>query len=664
MGLLRVRLARGAASAAARIARVAIAVAVSAGTVLAIAAASTSPAAAADATALLIFQDASPAEVRTIVAAAGARVVALFPGASTALVTGPDAALATLAADPRVAAGARDALTGEDIPALPEPQRLAAAAWNRLKTPVRGTLSAPPDGDPLIHDALEPPPAETGRFRAPADESGLDGRPYGARWDNTSEFLAGTISLTLFLLESDGSVDPNVYNWTLDQESQVLSNVMQFAANAAALYPAAQLSFVVHMVTGRTDTVARTGTEPINRAAATSGTTGEDVWVREVMGRLGYADPYVHRTVLTRRFADATRIADGADWAVSVFVAHTGGNAGAAGADADGKFTDGRFGYAYLGGPHIVLTYSNDGWGISRFHMVLLHELHHSFFALDEYYGSACTCTAHAGYLDGLNDNCQVCASGSTGCTPCPTDTSCVMRNNVAVACDATRRQAGTYDTDADGTPDVSDVPPEIALALDTSSPVPGGRARLAGAARIVRLATHNPGYSTTHADFSVVRLAAVEISIDDGPWSAVTAVPADGAIDGFLEDYTLDLALPTGPHWIAARAVDERGQRSGAQLVLATVQPAAPTLATPSVTATRQGTSVRLAWGAVAGATRYAVRRTASAPPAAFLAATATNAGTATAWTDAAAPAVAFYRVFAVDAGGTEYPALGTASP
>jgi hypothetical protein len=296
--------------------------------------------------------------------------------------------------------------------------------------------------------------------------------------------------------------------------------------------------------------------------------------------------------------------------------------------------------------------------------MVLLHELHHSFFALDEYYGSSCTCTAHAGYLDGLNDNCQVCATGQTGCTPCPTDTACVMRNNVAVSCAATKRQAGTYDTDGDGTPDVSDVPPETALAVDTVSPAPPGRARLVGAARIVRLASRNPAYSTSHADFSVVRLAAVETSVDDGPWSASAAVPDDGAFDGFLENFTLDLALPAGPHWIAARAVDERGQRAAPQLVQVTVEPLPESLATPSITAVRQGTTVRLSWGAIAGATRYSVRRTTSPTAAAFAAATPTNAGTATSWTDAAPPPLAFYRVFAVDAGGAEVPAPGGPSP
>ena len=194
---LRGRLARAAIS---------LALAVALGGALAAAPAT----AAADPTALLIFRDAAPAEVRALVTAAGARVVALFPAESSALVAGPEAALAALTADPRVAAGSQGALTGEEVPALPEPQRLAAAAWNRLKAPPQGPLAAAPDGEPLIHDAIEPPPAVTTRLREPADESGLDGRPYGARWDNTSEFLAGTVSLTVFLLECDGSIDPMV----------------------------------------------------------------------------------------------------------------------------------------------------------------------------------------------------------------------------------------------------------------------------------------------------------------------------------------------------------------------------------------------------------------------------------------------------------------------
>jgi len=155
-----------------------------------------------------------------------------------------------------------------------------------------------------------------------------------------------------------------------------------------------------------------------------------------------------------------------------------------------------------------------------------------------------------------------------------------------------------------------------------------------------------------------------VETSVDDGPWSADAAVPGDGAFDGFLEDFAIDLALPAGPHWVAVRAVDRRGQRSNTQLVQVTVQPPTESLSAPSITATHQGTSIRLAWSAIAGAARYAVRRTASPTPAAFVAATPADAGSATAWTDAAAPALAFYRVFAVDAGGTEYPALGVPSP
>lgn len=624
-------------------------------------AAGPAPAPADDAQAFLLFRDLAGPEIRAAVEDAGARIVALFPESRSALVAGPGAGVDALIADPRVAAGSRGLLTDEEVPSLPERQRVAAAAWNHLQFSGPAPLSPLPEGEPLVHDVFEPPPDPLPLFFSPLDEGGTDGRPFGASWDNTSEFLAGRISLNLFLMESDGSLDPSVYNWTLDQESRIQSEVLQAVSSVATVYPTAGLSFTIHLVSGRTDTTARTKTEPINRSADPGGTTGEDVWVREILARRGYSDPYSSRWTLSRRLADATRLADGSDWAVSVYVAHTGGDAGTAGADADGKFADGRFGYAWFGGPHIVLTYSNDGWGIGRFDMVLLHELHHSFFALDEYQSANCSCTAHSGYLDGLNDNCQA----PSGSPACPTNVSCVMRSNVSVSCDATRRQVGTWDTDADGTPDVSDVPPSLSLVADTPGTVPAGRARLSGSASVGRLASRNPGYTTTHGDFTVVRLVAVETSVDDGPWEAYSAVPSDGAFDGFVESYSLDLSLAAGPHWVATRAVDARGHRSAGEPVLVTVEPVVPALGTPSLTIARQGSSPRLTWGVVSGAARYSVRRTVSSPPSAFLAATPADVGSATAWVDGSSPSpIAYYRVFAVDGEGTEYPSPGDPSP
>ena len=61
--------------------------------------------------------------------------------------------------------------------------------------------------------------------------------------------------------------------------------------------------------------------------------------------------------------------------------------------DADGKFTDGKFGYAYLGGWFTVLTYDNNGWGPLRFNQVQSHENGHlTGRALDEYEESGCSC--------------------------------------------------------------------------------------------------------------------------------------------------------------------------------------------------------------------------------------------------------------------------------
>ncbi len=70
------------------------------------------------------------------------------------------------------------------------------------------------------------------------------------------------------------------------------------------------------------------------------------------------------------------------DWAFTIFVVDSS-------ADLDGKFADGKyFAYAYLGGPFMVMTYDNNGWGIEDMDRVTAHETGHIFMAGDQY-GSA-----------------------------------------------------------------------------------------------------------------------------------------------------------------------------------------------------------------------------------------------------------------------------------
>lgn len=180
---------------------------------------------------------------------------------------------------------------------------------------------------------------------------------------------------------------------------------------------------------------------------------------------------------------------------------------------------------------------------------MLRHELHHSFFALDEYASSNCRCTALAGCYNVANDNCQ---------RTCLTSLPCVMVANAATACAATRGQAGTTDSDADGTADVLEAAPALSAALAAGS-TPGATARFSGTATVGFVPNRNPNYGGAGNPISVL-----EARVDSDPWSMAGATATDGAFDAWQASFTFDLAIPPGPHTVDLRAIDSRGNRSG----------------------------------------------------------------------------------------------------
>jgi hypothetical protein len=250
------------------------------------------------------------------------------------------------------------------------------AAWNAIAigSSPAGRVGGEPD--PLEDDALTPP-----TLSLAAEPVGARGAPFGATELNTSEFLAGAVSVNIVLVESDGSIDPSTENWSSSRENEVVARIALGLEWIRTQEPQSALQFVYHVFPGRTDARARTGYEPIRRAADPLGSTGEDRWAKDVLAKLGYASG--DRIARSRALASDSRRADGTDRAVNVFVVDSL-------ADADGTFADGRFAYCWIGGPHIVMTYDNQAWGISRMDMVLRHELLHAFTAFDESAGSAC----------------------------------------------------------------------------------------------------------------------------------------------------------------------------------------------------------------------------------------------------------------------------------
>ncbi|MBP7146258.1 MAG: hypothetical protein KBD01_01850 [Acidobacteria bacterium] len=584
--------------------------------------------------AFLVYDGVSQAEIRSLVTAASGTVIASLPDAGAALVLVDDAGLALLREDPRLIASSRGPLTDESIPGLDENKRLVAAAWNRMaSSKLAGSELAEP-GAPLVNDVMLAP--AWWELLAPKSltSATLSGRPSGAAWQNTSEYLAGHVSLNVVLLESNGAIDANVENWTQDMEALLISETLQATDSVVTLYPGSGLSFTVHFISGRTDARARTSYEPIARNADPSGATGEELWTTEVLAKLGYADG--SRLTRSRLLADDTRTIDDSDWALNVFVANSF-------ADTDGKFKDGYFGYAWLGGPHIILTYDNDGWGINRFDSVLRHEMHHSFFALDEYSSSGCTCTSTAGYLAGLNSNCE------NGCVTAV----CVMRNNVASSCTATRTQVGTVDEDADGTADILQVPPDVTLALEGVEDPCDGLATFRGTAQVIAYPNANPQLITPRNNITLLEIAGVEVQVDEGDWQAGMASADDGAFDAVGEDYHVALSLPSGRHMVKVRSVDVRGNRSTSSTLTVDMNEGAAGI-TDSLRGARVAGGAQLSWDPAAGAATYRVRL--ATQPGAVFAADPVIETAATSWVDRSAGTI-FYSVTAVDGCGRETP-------
>jgi hypothetical protein len=469
-----------------------------------------------------------------------------------------------------------------------------------------------------------------GRVVPPAGAATTFGAPFGATELNTSEFLAGAVSVNVVLVESDGSIDASTENWSASREGEVVAGIASGLEWIRIQEPQASLRFVYHVYPGRTDLKARTGYEPIRHPADPYGSTGEDLWAKDVLTKLGYATG--DRFARSRAWASDTRSADGTDWAVNIFVVDSL-------ADTDGKFVDGRFAYCWIGGPHLVMTYDNQAWGIDRMDMVLRHEVLHAFYAFDEYQASFCDCSAHRGYLDGANTNCAVCN---------PVAGACVMIANGDAMCAATRRHVGWADLDGDGVIDVVGQDPDT--FLDAMPAQACGAPVLTGQASVVAATNRNTYPGTTHPSISVNRISGVEVRVDGSAW--IQAV-ADDSAWGFSQARFLAAfpVLAPGSHRLEARAVDDFGNRDPAPGSVDIVAPVAMAGLGDSVRLARNGAGGgTLSWDASEGATLYRVyRRSNPNAPGSVVAETPTLT-----WTDPTTT-TSYYQIRPVDACGGE---------
>ena len=582
---------------------------------------------------LLVRKPAATVSWDQLVMNAEGRVVMQLPESGAAIVELPIGLWPSMQRDPRLSLVTREVLSAAAVSELDVPALRAVDAWNALRTSLDAAVAAEPlpgesaVGESFGDDGLKAAPwweqSRTHSMMA-ADELL---RANGAGWENTSEFLAGRVSINLLLPESNGAREPSRENWTAAQESQILSKTLAAVNVLRTLHTGAGLTFTVHLISGRTDVRLRTGYEPIVHSADPYGAAGEELWVLDVLTKLGYVDG--SRMIRSRQLADATRRADGADWAVNLFVVNSS-------KDTDGKFADGRFAYTWIGGPHGVLTSDNGAWGAANFDKVVLHEIHHAFYALDQYAASGCSCDAFSGYMGAQNDNCE------NGCAL----ERCVMRDNSSFVSRTTRRMVGSIDADSDGTADVLQASPETTLGLAPGATSCGTIVALAGKATVVAYPNHNPLGLTPVRAISLSTIRDVQVRVDGGAWQSGLAYASDGAFDEPQEEFSVTLSLSLDRHSIEVRAIDSRGNTAhGTSWAVDATEVAEPLTDSLSVEHDRLGTM--LSWAQASGASAYRVRR---ATDPARVAATPSAIDVASIYWNDTTPGTQFYLVTSLD--------------
>lgn len=472
--------------------------------------------------ALVLLADPSGKDLnRTVqeLEATGVRVQHVFPPRCLICRVPPEVEPAVLA-HPSVTALRREPVEQSGGLEPSDNLALGIGAWNRLIAPAPlQPLSAGSVGEPLVGDALPHPP-DDGRGQMPSAGAG-DQASTAPAFTQTTEYMIGKVAVGIVLPESTG----NAENWSSERQEQVIAEITagcNWWINQGGSQAHVSFYYDVHKS-------VPTQYEPIQRPY-----NDESLWIPDTMKALGYSGS--SRFVLCRQYINDLRADLGCDWGFVIFVVDSLN-------DSNGKFSDGYFAYAYLNGPFMVMTYDNNGYGISNMDVVTAHEIGHVFGALDEYAGAS-SCEDYGGYLSVKNGNHVLCSS--------PADDTCVMRGGIRRGlCSHSRGQLGWRDTDGDGLFDPVDT--TVSVTLDVRAGPTGFV--LAGTATD----TPFPPGARWHNPCTLNVIKGVQARVDGGGWCDATAV--DGCFDSSLEAYTFTTGpLSQGRHSFEVRAWNSVG--------------------------------------------------------------------------------------------------------
>jgi len=338
---------------------------------------------------------------------------AVITGAGCVVGRALPASLPALRAVPGTSAVLDHGLSPAALTALPAGQRdgvryLGELLDGAFETPA---VRSPMDWSGHPDHALETP-AERGGPMHPASGNDRLWVPQAQDWtcgnSYNSEVMEGVIVASTFFIESNGTIDADLYSWNTVDLNSVKSQLIDawtIWSYTASLY-------------GRTVTavmdwyepaggVPVQGYEPVTRAS-----TSDALWIDAIMANAGRTEVGAFGKLYA--FNHERRAQLGADRSFSAFVAYNPGT-------APSQFTDGKIGYAYLGGPYTQILWRANGWLTSQVNRVYGHEVGHIFHAFDEYATSSSSNCGRS-FNGRPNSNYQ----GST----CNGTAACVMINN------------------------------------------------------------------------------------------------------------------------------------------------------------------------------------------------------------------------------------------
>jgi len=263
----------------------------------------------------------------------------------------------------------------------------------------------PRDGEPWDHDhpcvfpvpPASSPAAGSGTAPTPAAVTPRAGDGSGGA---TQNYMEGSIAVGLIMVEGP-TAD---LQFTPAERTKFVAEVQNGLSWWASQNPAAGITFAYDIRIVRL-------TRPANPGA----TDLEAYWRDPAMASLGFAanfkGVYDYVGDLKKRLAT--------QWSYAGFVT---------------KYPLSYFAYSAIGGPRLVMSYANDGWGPDNLDRVFAHETGHIFGAVDEYKAAGCTCGGAFGRFGVPNGNCD-------GCNPSPE--VCIMRSNAFALCRYTPSHVG-----------------------------------------------------------------------------------------------------------------------------------------------------------------------------------------------------------------------------